>query len=91
MDDSVKSKELNILTSRLRRLNVPNDFMSQHEKYNWPNWPNCLKLTMHSTEKQYSLQRDLKNVSLLLYDENLPLKKCYKVNFDLNDLHLFQK
>jgi len=91
MYDSVKRKELNILTSHLSRLNVPNDFMSQHKKYNWPNWPNCSKLTMHSNEKQNSLRRDLKNITLFLYNENLPLKKCYKVNFDLNDIYLLEK
>jgi len=88
MHDSVKRKELDILTVYLSQMNVPNDFMSQYEKYNWPNWP---KLTMCSNEKQYLIQRDIKNVSFVLYDENLSLKKCYKVNFDLNDIHLLEK
>eukprot|EP00102_Acyrthosiphon_pisum_P021265 XP_016658475.1 PREDICTED: uncharacterized protein LOC100572211 isoform X2 [Acyrthosiphon pisum] len=78
MDESVKRKELEILTKYLKRLNVPNDFMSQHEKYNWPNWPNCPKSIMYSNKKQHSSQIDLKNISLFLYDENLPLRKCYK-------------
>jgi len=89
MHDAVKKKELDNLTLFLSRLNVPNDFMSQHEKYNWPNWP---KLTMCSDKKQYLIQRDIKNVSFVLYyDANLSLKKCYKVNFDLNDIHLLEK
>ena len=80
MDESVKREELEILTKYLEQLNVPNDFMSQYEKYNWPNWPTFPKSIMYSNKKQHSSQTDLKKISLFLYDENFPLKKCYKVN-----------
>ena len=80
MDESVKREELEILTKYLEQLNVPNDFMSQYEKYNWPNWPTFPKSIMYSNKKQHSSQIDLKNISLFLYNENFPLKKCYKVN-----------
>ncbi|KAL4119095.1 hypothetical protein QTP88_011953 [Uroleucon formosanum] len=72
---SVKRKELENLRLLLRGLNVPNDFMSQHEKYNWSNWP---KLTMSPNGTPDSIQRDLKNVSFVLYGANLSLKECYK-------------
>jgi len=91
MIDSAKKKELDILTIFLKQLNVPNNFVSQYEKYNWPNWPKWSKLTMCSNEKQFSIQRDIKNVSLFLYGANLSHKKCYKVNFYLNDIHLLEK
>lgn len=75
MAGSVKRKELENLRLLLRGLNVPNDFMSQHEKNNWPNWP---KLTMSPNGTPDSIQRDLKNVSFVLYGANLSLKECYK-------------
>lgn len=84
MAGSVKRKELENLRLLLRGLNVPNDFMTQHEKYNWPNWP---KLTMSPNGTPDTIQRDLKNVTFVLYGANLSLKECYKVNFDLNDIN----
>lgn len=87
MAGSVKRKELDNLRLLLRGLNVPNDFMSQHEKYNWSNWP---KLTMSQNGTPDTIQRDLKNVSFVLYGANLSLKECYKVNFDLNDIKLLK-
>ncbi|XP_016658476.1 uncharacterized protein LOC107883288 [Acyrthosiphon pisum] len=78
MGESVKRNKLEILTKYLEQLNVPNDFMSQYEKYNWPNWPTFPKSIMYSNKKQHSSQIDLKKISLFLYDENFPIKKCYK-------------
>ncbi|XP_003245158.1 uncharacterized protein LOC100569878 [Acyrthosiphon pisum] len=75
MAGSVKRKELENLRLLLRGLNVPNDFMSQHGNYNWPNWP---KMTISSNGTPDSIQRDLKNVSFVLYGANLSLKECYK-------------
>ncbi|KAE9532780.1 hypothetical protein AGLY_009861 [Aphis glycines] len=75
MTSSVKRKELENIRLLLRGLNVPHDFMSQHEKYNWPNWP---KLTMSPNGTPDTIQRDLKNVTFVLYGANLPLKECYK-------------
>ncbi|XP_022167589.1 uncharacterized protein LOC111031798 [Myzus persicae] len=75
MAGSVKRKELENLRLLLRGLNVPNDFMTQHEKYNWPNWP---KLTMSPNGTPDTIQRDLKNVTFVLYGANLSLKECYK-------------
>jgi len=88
MAGSVKRKELENLRLLLRGLNVPNDFMSQHEKYNWPNWP---KLTITPNGTPDSIQRDLKNVTFVLYGANLSLKECSKVNFDLNYSNLLEK
>lgn len=87
MTSSVKRKELENIRLLLRGLNVPHDFMSQHEKYNWPNWP---KLTMSPNGTPDTIQRDLKNVTFVLYGANLPLKECYKVNSDLNVINLFK-
>ncbi|XP_025196480.1 uncharacterized protein LOC112595467 [Melanaphis sacchari] len=75
MASSVKRKELDNIRLLLRGLNVPYDFMSQHEKYNWSNWP---KLTMSPNGTPDTIQRDLKNVTFILYGANLSLKECYK-------------
>jgi len=87
MAGSNKRKELENLRLLLRGLNVPDDFMTEHEKYNWPNWP---KLTMSPNGTPDTIQRDLKNVSFVLYGANLSLKECYKVKFDLNYINLLK-
>lgn len=77
---TIKRKELENLRSLLRGLNVPYDFMTHHQKYNWSNWP---KLTMSPNGTPDSIERDLKNVSFVLYGATLQLKECYKVNLVL--------
>jgi len=84
---SLKRKELENLRLLLRGLNVPNDFMIQHKKYNWSNWP---KLIMSSNRTPDAIQRDLKNVTFILYGANLSLKECYKVNFILMLINLLK-
>lgn len=82
-----KRKEIEQIRLILRGLNPPRDFMSQHEKYNWSNWP---KLTMSSNGTMDSIERDLKNVTFVLYGAKLLIKECYKVNFILNYMYNFQ-
>jgi len=81
MASAVKRKELENIRLLLRGLNAPYDFMIQHAKYNWANWP---KLTMSPNGTPDTIQRDLKNLTFVLYHTTLSLKECYKVNFKLN-------
>lgn len=76
LDGLNKRKEMDQIKLLLRGLNPPRDFMTQHEKYNWSNWP---KLTMSLNGTPATIERDLKNVTLVLYGENLSLKDCIKV------------
>lgn len=78
---SNKRKEIEQIRLLLRKLNPPYDFMIQHEKYNWSNWP---KLTMSPNGTPDAIERDLKNVTFVLYAANLSLKDCIKVNFVFN-------
>uniref|UniRef100_A0A2S2PEV5 Uncharacterized protein n=1 Tax=Schizaphis graminum TaxID=13262 RepID=A0A2S2PEV5_SCHGA len=75
MASSVKRKELENIRLLLRGLNAPYDFMIQHAKYNWANWP---KLTMSPNGTPDTIQRDLKNLTFVLYNTTLSLKECYK-------------
>lgn len=78
LDGLNKRKEMEQIRLLLRGLNPPCDFMSQHEKYNWSNWP---KLTMSQNGTPATIERDLKNVTFVLYGANLSLKDCIKVNY----------
>lgn len=73
-----KRKEIDQMRLEVRNLTAPNDFMSQHVKYNWPSWP---KLTMTPNGTSSTIARDLKNVTLVLFGANVSLRDCYKVNF----------
>lgn len=73
-----KKKEVEQIRLVLRNLIPPQDFMNQYEKYNWSNWP---KLTMSPNGTPDMIQRDLKNVTIVLYTANLSLKDCIKVIF----------
>lgn len=73
-----KKKEAEQIRLVLRNLIPPHDFMNLHEKYNWSNWP---KLTMSPNGTPDMIQRDLKNVTIVLYTANLSLKDCIKVIF----------
>lgn len=73
-----KRKELEQIRILMRGLNPPLDFISQHERYNWPNWP---KLTMSPNGTPATIERDLKNVAFVLYKSKTPIKEYFKVNF----------
>lgn len=83
-----KRKEIEQIRLLLRGLIPPRDFMSQHEKYNWSNWP---KLTMSSNGNIDSIERDLKNVTFVLYGAKLLIKECYKVNIIFKLLCIINK
>lgn len=72
-----KRKELEQIRMLMRGLNPPLDFISQHERYNWPNWP---KLTMSPNGTPATIERDLKNVAFVLYKSKTPIKEYFKVN-----------
>lgn len=72
-----KRKELEQIRFTVRKLTPPRDFMEQHQKYNWPNWP---KLTISLNSSPDMINMDLKKVNTILYTANLSLKDCIKVN-----------
>lgn len=74
----VRRKQYEEIRLLLGKLNPPHDFMSQYEKKKWSNWP---KLTMAQDGTPDTVARDLKNIAFILYNSNLPLKECVKVNF----------
>ncbi|VVC25279.1 Hypothetical protein CINCED_3A003440 [Cinara cedri] len=70
-----KRKELEQIRFTVRKLTPPHDFMEQHQKYNWPNWP---KLTISFNSLPHMMNMDLKKVNMVLYTTNLSLKDCIK-------------
>jgi len=81
-----KRKELEQIRLLMRGLNPPLDFIAQHEKYNWPNWP---KLTMSPNGTPDTIERDLKNVAFVLYKSKTPIKEFFKVKFCFQKSHAF--
>lgn len=59
----------------VRRLNTPSEIISELQKYNWPNWPK-LKSSYDKPN-----ERELKNIPMILYNANFPIKDAFKVNF----------
>ncbi|XP_050542764.1 uncharacterized protein LOC126906291 isoform X4 [Daktulosphaira vitifoliae] len=76
-----KRKEQDEIKILLRKLNPPHDFMDIYQKLKWPNWP---KLTMSQSKTSEMLEKDLKNVTFILYNANLSLKECIKDILDVS-------
>lgn len=77
-----KRKELEQIRFTVRKLTPPCDFMEQHQKYNWSNWP---KLTISLNSSPDMINMDLKKVNTILYTANLSLKDCIKVCIKSNN------